>query len=209
MRLSRAQLIWGLALILLGALMLAVNLGYLPATVSFFAWVFGGAGLLFLLSFLTDRSAWGLLIPACVCLGLGATVFLADSGVPGGVVGAVFMGSIALPFWVIWLMRRREWWPIIPAGVLSVLAIVSLFAETRLAGEVVGAIFFLGLAATFALVRLVTLPDRHMSWAWYPAVILGVMGLIVLAIGQPILWSLVLIGGGVLLLLRSVLPRRS
>jgi hypothetical protein len=209
MHLSRAQVIWGLALILLGGLLLAQNVGLISASVPFFAWVFSGLGVVFLLTALTNRSMWGTLFPGFVLLGLGAVIFLSEgTSAPGNVVGAIFLGSIALPFWIVALMRRPEWWPVIPAGVLTTLAGVALLSDTRLGGQVVGAIFFLGLGATFALVRLLTLNDRRVSWAWYPAVILAGLGVVVLATGDPQLWPWVLIAGGVLLLIRSLVPAR-
>lgn len=209
MRLSRGQIVWGLALILIGVLMLAVNTGLIHAQVSFWALMFGGVGLLFLLSYLTNRAAWGLLIPACIFIGLGVIIFLSESGtVPGAVIGAIFLGCIAVPFWGIALVRSQDWWPIIPAGVLTTLAAMPLLSESRLSGEAVGGVFFLGLAGAFALVRLRALSDPRMQWAWYPAAILALMGVLVLAIGQPLIWPVVLIGGGVLLLVRSLAPRR-
>ena len=209
MRLSRTSLVWGLTLLVLGGLLLAQNLNLLRAPVPYWAVVFGGLWLLFLLTTLFNRSLWGLLIPGFILIGLAVVIFLTEGNVASGnVAGAVFLASVALPFWIIALVRRANWWAIIPAGAVSVLAAMPLLAESRLSGQIVGGVFFLGLGVTFALVRLATAGQPGMGWAWWPAVILGVFGLIVLASGDARLWPWVLIVGGVLLLLRSIVPVR-
>jgi len=209
MQLSRSSLVWGLTLLALGGLLLAQNLNLLRAPVPVWAVVFGGLGLLFLLTALFNRSLWGLLIPGSILFGLAVVIFLSEGNVASGnVIGAVFLASVALPFWIIALIRRANWWAIIPAGAVSVLAAMPLLAESRVSGQIVGGVFFLGLGVTFALVRLATVGRPGMGWAWYPAVILGAIGLIVLASGDARLWPWVLIGGGVLLLLRSIVPVR-
>ncbi|MGH2594320.1 MAG: hypothetical protein ACRDGG_12485 [Anaerolineae bacterium] len=209
MRISRGALVWGLTLVLLGALLLAQQQGWIGVPIPFWAWVFGGLGVLCLLTALTNRSLWGMLFPGFVLLGLGVVVFLSTStSASGNVIGAIFLGSIALPFWIVALVRRSNWWAIIPAGVVTVLAIMPLLAEARVSGQIVGAVFFLGLGATFALVRLWTIGQRGMSWAWYPALILGGLGLVVLATGNPQAWPLVLIAIGAVLLIRALMPSR-
>jgi len=209
MQLSRSSLVWGLTLLALGGLLLAQNLNLLRAPVPVWAVVFGGLGLLCLLTALFNGSLWGLLIPGSILFGLAVVIFLSEGNVASGnVVGAVFLASVALPFWIIALVRRANWWAIIPAGAVSVLAAMPLLAESRVSGQIVGGVFFLGLGGTFALVRLATVSRPGMGWAWYPAVILGAIGLIVLASGDARLWPWVLIGGGVLLLLRSIVPVR-
>ncbi len=149
-----------------------------------------------------------MVFPGFILLGLGVVVFLSTSTpVAGNVIGSVFLASIALPFWVTALLRRSNWWAIIPGGSITVLAIMPLLAEARLSGQVVGAVFFLGLGATFGLVRLATIAHSGMSWAWYPALILGGIGLVVLASGNAQVWPFVLIAAGAVLLIRSLIAR--
>jgi len=209
MRISRGALVWGVTLILLGALMFAQQRNLILVPIPFWAWVFGGLGLLSLLTALTNLAMWGMFFPAFFFLGLGVVVFLSTSTtVSSNVIGSVFLASVALPFWVVALVRRANWWAIIPAGSITVLAIMPLLAETQMSGQVVGGVFFLGLGATFGLVRLATMGKPGMGWVWYPALILGGIGIIVLASGDPQVWPLALIGVGLLLLIRSFWPRR-
>ena len=209
MRVSRSSLVWGLTLILLGAFLLAQQQGMIRVPVPAWSLLFGAAGLLFLLGALIDLSKWGLLFPGFILLGIGVVIFLSESTpVSGAVIGSAFLASVALPFWVVALVRRGNWWALIPAGVITTVAMMPLLAEAQVRGEVVAGVFFLGLGATFGLVRLATIGRGGMSWAWYPAVILGGIGLTLMVSNNPHAWPLVLIGAGVLLLVRSFLPRR-
>jgi hypothetical protein len=209
MRVSRSSLAWGLTLILLGVFLLAQQQGMIRVPVPVWSILFGAAGLLFLIGALTDLSKWGLLFPGFILLGIGVVIFLSEStSASGEVIGTVFLASVALPFWVVALVRRANWWALIPAGVITTVAIMPLLAETQVRGEVIAGILFLGLGATFGLVRLATLGRSDMGWAWYPAVILGGIGLVLMASNNPQAWPLVLIGVGVVLLVRSFLPRR-
>ncbi|HEY4690840.1 MAG TPA: hypothetical protein VIK33_16120 [Anaerolineae bacterium] len=209
MRISRSALVWGLTLIVLGVLLLSQQQGWIRVPVPFWAWVFGGLGLLFLFTVLANWSLWGLLFPGFILLGLGVVIFLSENtSLSGNVIGTVFLASVALPFWVVALTRRSNWWAIIPAGSVTTLAIMPLLSETRLSAQVVGAIFFLGLGATFGLVRLWTIGRPNMGWAWYPAILLALMGAVVLAAGDPRVWPVVFIGAGVVLLIRAIFPAR-
>ena len=158
MRISRSALVWGLTLILLGGFLFAQQQGLIRVPVPLWAWIFGGLGLLFLLTALTNWSLWGMLFPGFILIGLGVVIFLnTNTSVSSNVAGTIFLASIALPFWLVALFRRSNWWAIIPAGSVTVLAIMPLLTETRANSQIVGAVFFLGLAATFALVRLWTM----------------------------------------------------
>lgn len=209
MQISRGQLVWGVTLILLGALIFAQQQGLINALIPFWVWVFGGLGLLFLLTALTDWSKWGFVYPGFSSLGIGAVIFLAtNTRVSGNVIGAIFLGSVALPFWFTLLLQRRHWWAIIPGGSITVLAVMPLLVESGASAQLIGAVFFLGLGATFALVRLWTIRDRRMAWAWYPALILALFGLVIFGLGDSNVWPLVLILIGLVILIRAFIPRR-
>lgn len=210
MRISRGALVWGLTLILLGVFLLAEQQGFIRVLVPGWTWLFGGLGVLCLLTAFFYRSLWGLLFPGFILLGLAATIFLSTgASAPGNVAGAVFLASIALPFWITALLSRSNWWAIIPAGVITTLAIMPLLSEARLDGQVTGAIFFLGLGLTFVLMRLWALGRPGTGWAWYPAFILGGIGLVILASSNSRLWPVVVIIAGAVLLIRALLPRQS
>ena len=188
----------GLILILVGGLFILQNMGILDNVGDvFWGGVFLAAGALFLFAFITG--SWWAVIPGLTLAGLGVLILLPDPLEKYG--GALFLGSISLAFWLVFVTAMRErWWAIIPAGTLTTLAIVSFLPEF-VGGIETGAFFFFGLAVTFALVALLT----GMRWAWYPAAALGALGLVVLlAIGDiaNYIMAAVLIGAGAFLLYR-------
>jgi hypothetical protein len=199
----------GLLLVVAGMLFLAQNFGIFNfAWDLVFALLFAGGGVAFLAVFASGRANWWAVIPGFVLLGL-ASVMVISRVAPGleEVGGALFLGSIALSFWVVYLVERENWWAVIPAGVLSTLSFITLLSQFGLDMEL-GGIFFLGLAATFALVYFLPNPQGPMRWAAIPAVVLGVMGfLLLIAMSQLInwLWPLALIAGGGFLVLRAVM----
>jgi hypothetical protein len=205
----------GLALLLiaLGVLFLLQNFGLMTFTNLIWLVVFGVGGLVFLFVFAQDQEQWWALIPGFTLLGLGTLIGLGDR--LGTLGPAIFLGSIGLSFAVIYIIRRGDfWWAIIPAGTLLSLALMIALEPylQRIAAEetVMPAILFLGLAATFGLVYLVSLSGKHMTWALIPAGILAVIGVLMfLSIGGLVnyLWAVVLIVVGCYMLLRAFRPR--
>jgi hypothetical protein len=196
------SIVFGLLLILAGGLFALQTMGVLT-NVSDLFWggVFLAAGVLFLFAFVTG-SWWGA-IPGCILAGIGALILLPDSLEVYG--GALFLGSIALAFWLVFLTAPRErWWAIIPAGVLTTLAVVT-FLPDMIGGMATGGVFFFGLALTFLLVAL--LAGQH--WAYYPAAALAFVGLLTafsLGAISNYAWAVVLISGGGYLIYRALRP---
>jgi hypothetical protein len=199
----------GALLLAFGLLFLLQNFG-LFGSLSNLIWlfIFGAAGVTFLFVFASNREHWWALIPGFTLMGLAVLIAFGDRmGVWGG---ALFLGSIGLAFWVIYAVRREFWWALIPAGTLTTLAIVAALAE-QTDGMIVGGILFLGLAATFTLVYVLTAAEARQRWALIPAGILGAIGmLLMLSLGGLVnyIWALALIGAGVYLLGRSKLLQR-
>lgn len=211
------DLIWRVVLagflILLGVLILLSNLNVIPWTIDTMQWfwlvVFGGAGVAFLAVFFSNRENWWAVIPGFTLLGLAILISNIIPTAYSDIGGGVFLGMIGLSFWVIYLLRRDFWWAIIPAGVLTTLAVVAMTADT-IGGMPTGALFFLGLGATFLLVYFVPTPEGRMHWAIWPAGILGVMGILLTlgmeGFGQYIFPAALIILGG-WLVTRSLVRR--
>ena len=208
---ARARMFWGLALIVMGALFLAERMGMLPVGLNFGVFLFGVPAALFLLVFVSDRRQWWALIPAGALAGLAFQVFNSEAHwLADEQAASLFLFSIAAPFLLVYLFDRRQWWALIPGGVVTVVAFMPTIADRGLSGEFVGGVFFLGLAAVFALVRLATLGDPRMAWAWWPAAILGGFGAFILLMGtvaSQFFWPVALIGLGLLVLARGYRPR--
>lgn len=208
MRNGRSSIILGAILVVIGLIFLAQNFGLLGGLENVI-WVvlFGVGGLAFLYVFAANREQWWAIIPGFTLLGLAGLIGLGER--LGALGGALFLGSIGLAFWVIYVLRREFWWAVIPAGTLTTLAVVAATAE-RVDGIAVGGFFFLGLAATFALVYLLPNPEGRMTWALIPAGILGVMGvLMILSLGGIINYvvPLALILAGLVLVTRVLMKR--
>jgi len=149
--------------------------------------------------FTSRAERWWALIPAGVLTALAMMIVVAERFEEFG--GAVFLGGIGLSFFAVYLTNRAErWWALIPGGVLVTLAGMTIAAE-RVGEFQTAGLFFLGLAATFLLVAVLA----GMNWAYWPALALGIMGLLGVASLLQIanyLWAVALIGAGGFMLIR-------
>ena len=173
-------LVWGLALLTASGLMLLSRLEALPTAAVVWAAVFAAVGGGFGYAFATERRRWWAAIPAGALLGLAAvTAWTEVAGRDDAVGGALFLGMVALGFWAVRARDRRQWWAIIPAGATTTLALVaglSAMTTSRTGDAALGAVLFLGLAATFTLVA--TRVGGRQRWAYAPAAVLAAIGLL-------------------------------
>ncbi|HTP06856.1 MAG TPA: hypothetical protein VMP08_01300 [Anaerolineae bacterium] len=208
----RGRWIWGVALIAMGAFFLAQQLGLFGALqLPFWAFAFGLLGLIFLGTFITDRRQWWALIPGCILLGVALVIVNEQNEfIPAQQAGALFLFSIGLPFLLIYLVDRRLWWALIPGGVLTVIALITWVSGGAVSGQVITAIMFFGLAAVFAVLRFATRHNPWMGWATWVAIILAGIGALLLITGPAataIVGPAILIGLGLILLVRAYWPR--
>lgn len=203
------RLLVGVGLIVLGLIALLQTLGLLKIGDWMWALLFFAGGGAFLSVVLANKQNWWGLIPGCTLLGIGGEILLGSlrSPVADMLSGVMVLGGIGLAFWLIFLLHPENWWAIIPGGVMTTLALVAVLGKTSLGMEIGGA-FMLGLAATFALVALLTRKTTHsMKWAWYPAGILAVIGAIIMFSTVNLLgalWGLALVGVGGYMAWRSL-----
>ena len=186
----------GFTLIALGTLVI------LPASLENFggAIFLGGIALSFWYVYFTNRTErWWALIPAGVMTALALVVIVSERFEEYS--GAVFLGGIGLAFFMVYFTNMAErWWALIPAGVMSTLAGVTIAAE-RFGEFQTAGFFFFGLAITFLLVALLA----RMSWAYWPALILGIMGFLGIASLLDFanyVWAVALIAAGGFVLIR-------
>jgi hypothetical protein len=209
---SVVRIVGGILLIAVGILALLQGLGILAdITPLLWALIFGLGGALFLYVFLTSRDNWWAVIPGFVLLSIGALIalerlFPATSGDWGGVL---VLGGIGLAFWVVYFLKREHWWAIIPGGVMLTTALVVGLSST-LEDVETGGVFFLGLGLTFGLLAVLPSPEGRMRWAFIPAAVLLIMGLVIAAAATEILnylWPIALILVGLYLILRVARSR--
>lgn len=174
MKTKLANLYWGLILIVAGGITLAQTRGYLT-DVDPLIWimVYVGVSIASLVIYvLNGIENWALLFPAGIFAALALLVTMAINGINHPAMTAPLFVSIGLPFVMAYLLNRsRNWWALIPAGIMAFLACAMLVVQD-LGGEIIGAGLFFALAATFALIY----HARRMLWAALAAYGLFVMG---------------------------------
>lgn len=212
MKVLGSRIFWGGLLILAGVLFLLDNMGLITIGEMIWAILLGLGGIAFLTVFITDRQHWWALIPGCTLVGVSITLFLEFFWPEVGSVASelIILGSIGLAFLIIYLLNWENWWALIPAGVLLTLAVVAVFDEIYPQMDT-GSVFFVGLGLTFAALALLPNPIGQMRWAFIPAVILIVIGIVMAAVQFPVLsvvFALALILVGAFFLLKAFQWRR-
>lgn len=201
-----SRFVWGGLLILAGVVFLLQNLGFIGVISDlFWALVLGAAGVFFLTLFTQNRANWWALIPGFTLLSI-AVLIVSSLLVPRFSEvwgGSIVLGGIGASFLVIYLLNRRGWWALIPAGVLLTLAVIAGLGSL-LPGLETGGILFLGMGLTFALLALLPNSQGQLKWAWIPAGVLLFMGLVFVAAAGNIVGYILplalIIGGGYLIL---------
>jgi hypothetical protein len=212
---TRVRMAIGGLLVGAGVLVLLQNLGVLRSGLELlWSLCFLVAGAIFTYVFVNDRKNWWAVIPGFTLLGIGALILLGwalpVSGDRWG--GALFLGALGASFWVIYANRRDHWWPVIPGGVLMTLALVSVMDDAVRTGFDTGALFFLGLAATFFLLYVLPHAGSKMHWALYPAGILAAIGVVIAIASSSLmrfLGPVALLVAGVYLVYRAARPKAS
>lgn len=161
---ERARVI-GTALLGLGALALIANTGIFGLLPTFF-WVLtlfaAGAGVWLLGA---RRFAFPQRLLLFIGIGLLATT------TSGRMAGTAATGFIAMAFALVYLRDARQWWAIIPAGVMAGASLVTT-VETLFPRWDAGPLFLLVLAGTFTLLYLLPREQGGQRWALIPAVVL-------------------------------------
>lgn len=212
MKIFNSRIAWGILLILGGFLFLLENLNILAIGGLFWALLFALAGVAFLSTYFADRTGWWAIIPGIIFLSLGGLIGLGVLAprLADTLGGAFFLGGISLAFWLVYFVDRRNWWAIIPAGVMATVALVAGLGEAA-PGMEIGGLFFLGIGLTFAVLGVLPNTGANLRWAFIPAGIMVVFGLLITAASINLInyvWPALLILGGLFLLLRSYIFRR-
>ncbi len=108
----------------------------------------------FLGVFLRDRSQWWALIPAYVLLAVALMNWLMEAGILSDLlVPGYIMFAIAIPFFVVYGRNTKQWWALIPAGILTVIGIVFFISEAAV--QYIGAVLLV-VTGLWILVRVFT-----------------------------------------------------
>ena len=176
MNINRSALFWGILLTGAGLLALADQMGYTD-TFSPQVWItiFAAISLVGLVSYaLSGWKEWAWMFPAGIFGGLAAVVALAETGTDNASVASPLFFGLLLPFIAAYLTdRSRNWWAMIPGGVMLFLGLTTLLVDT-VNGEWIGALFLFLIALSFFVVYL---NDRARIWALIVAYIIGVLSI--------------------------------
>lgn len=208
------QIVFGTLMLVAGGLLLLQETGLLPEPGLLWTVLLAAAAAAFWFVFFTQRASWWAAIPGAALLGAAlVTVMELDPAGFGQWTEVPMLAALGVGFWAVYLRDRNKWWAVIPGGVLLTLAVITGVASAA-SGRVTGAIFLLGLAATFALVAVLPSGLTRRWWAWIPAAALGVLGVLVLLTATEWLslldyvWPVAIILAGLFLVWRAVQRRR-
>jgi hypothetical protein len=176
MNINRSSIFWGMLLIGAGALALADQFGYIE-DFSPMVWilVFSAISLVAFITYaMSGWQQWGWLFPAGIFGGLAVIIALTTNDVGSAAVGSPLFFGLLLPFAAAYLTdRTRNWWALIPGGIMLLMAMVTLLVD-NVAGEWVGAMFLLMFGLAFLAVYL---NNRTRIWALLVAYIFGVLSI--------------------------------
>ena len=200
------RLIGGGLLVIVGLLLLLNTV--FQVEIGVWAWIigFGLATVAFGVLYAQERETWAGVI-AYVCGALAIFLFLVTQfDLAGNIVPTIVMVAIATPFIIAWTQNRAQWGLLVPAYVM--LAIVPIFYLED-AGNIVPAYVMFVIAMPFLLGALYL-----RRWPLLiPGGIMGALGVFLLADAietfatlLTLLVPLILIGAGVLLLVRPGKP---
>lgn len=129
----------------------------------------------FVAAYLSDRTKhWWALIPGGVMLFLALVTLLVDTTGNDEWIGSMFLFMIGFPFLMVYLNNRtKNWWALIPAGVLLFLSLIVILS-TSVRGEWIGSLFLFGIALSFFVVYL---NNRTHQWALLVAYIMFVLSI--------------------------------
>jgi hypothetical protein len=135
-----------------------------------------GFAIPFLYVYFKDKQRWWALIPAYVFLLLGVLITLEEGFHVGDeAIAPGILAGIGLPFLYVYFRNRDNWWALIPAYAMLILAtMIGLLEFNLLTDFAIPAFIMLAIAVPFLFVYLI---NNENSWALIPAGITGLMGL--------------------------------
>lgn len=205
---QQLRLLFGLALIGLGAIWLVSNAGIFGDVLITGLWIIGLAAFAggFIWVYRGTKELWALL-GAYISVVILAIILLSEIDLSGSLVAVFTLLSIAGPFVYIWWNDREQWWALIPAYVMVAISGVVLLSEV-LTGNLIATYVMWAVALPFGLLFLAK-PQENW-WALIPGSIVFLIGLGLAAselftsgAGPTVAVALVLIGSGGLMLYNS------
>jgi hypothetical protein len=100
----------------------------------------------FLVGYLRNRTRWGLMVPAYVLVTVGVMVSLIGLGwLYELLIPAYVMFAIAIPFLLVYILNPKNWWSLIPGGIMGIIGMSFLLATPSARYLVPAALVIVGL----------------------------------------------------------------
>jgi hypothetical protein len=176
MNINKSSLFWGMLLSIGGALALAQQMGYVDQlSPQMVMYSFLAVSLVALVMYaLSKWKEWGWLFPAGIFGGLAVTTTMAINNADSAAVGSPLFFGLLIPFIAASLTdHARNWWALIPGGVMLFLALTTLLVDSA-GGEWIGSMFLFLIGLSFLVVYF---NNRSRAWALLVAYILGVLSI--------------------------------
>lgn len=126
--------------ILGGAILVAVGVVYLLVALQYAlasSVLFVALGLAFVAAYLVGTRPYVYLVPGCVLLGFGLGLYVpAVLGLTGQVAALLFLGLLALGLVAVFLLAPQRRWPLVPAAIVALLAVLVAFGRGDLVPSV-------------------------------------------------------------------------
>jgi hypothetical protein len=178
MKANIVKIFWGIVLIFLGGLSLADKLGYVNLeliTSQGWSIIFAITSAAFFLSyFLSGVRNWGWLFPTLIFAALALIINLIMEEGDSPIIAVPILISVGIPFYVGFLLNHKHWGLLIPAWILTVVAVIPVLSE-RIQSNLIGALFLFATAFPFLVVYLA---NRKHKWALIIGVVLGFIGIL-------------------------------
>jgi hypothetical protein len=177
MKVKILKIIWGVILVPLAGLLLAAMMGYVnfdrnPAKTALIVFICLSAAS-FVSYFLSGIKNWGWLFPALFSAAVALTVarVFAYDGNP--VKAFPFLFSFAIPFYVGYILNRKQWELLVPAWFLTIIAVLPPLID-RINPDVLIALVLYAISLPFLVGYLV---NQRCKWALFISAVLGFIGI--------------------------------
>jgi hypothetical protein len=214
MRRPIVQFVLGALVLVAGVLLLLEAMGIVPSQPALWTILLVAGSATFGYVFFADRASWWAAIPCAALLGAAvARLMEIDPDGWGQWTEVPMLAALGVGFFAVYLRDHRQWWALIPGGILVTLSALTALATT-VSGAGSGAIFLFGAALTFGLVAVLPGGPLRRWWAYIPAGVLAAAGVAVLFTAADwvtalnVGWPSAVIIAGVFLIWRAARSRR-
>jgi hypothetical protein len=148
--------------------------GWVDLSQDFKAIIFAvGSAVCFLAYFMHGVRKWGWLFPALFCAAMALGIWMETREV--FILDVLLFASLAVPFFVGFVVDRKRWWLLIPATLLTALTIFMVI-DDKIQGEWGGTIFMFLFALPFFVLYFLS---KKNWWAFIPAGVFTSIGVVV------------------------------